>query len=112
MRSHKIHETTPADVPASTSPLGFGVMPTWCAYWMDLDASEARAIWVELGHKGYSPARLATREDVDAWNQERGITKAHAEAMLTGSMFGWNCPAANPYNQLDAMDREAEAQEA
>jgi hypothetical protein len=33
---------------------------------------------------------------VDELNTKMGVTKAQSEAMLVGSMFGWNVPGANP----------------
>lgn len=35
---------------------------------------------------------------VDEYNKKLGVTKAQAEAMKAGSMFGWACPAADPKN--------------
>jgi hypothetical protein len=34
--------------------------------------------------------------DVERFNSERGITKHQVEAMLIGSMFGWESPGADP----------------
>jgi len=38
---------------------------------------------------------------VDEYNKKLGVTKAQAEAMQAGSMFGWACPAADPKNYDD-----------
>ena len=38
---------------------------------------------------------------VDEYNKKLGVTKAQAEAMKAGSMFGWTCPAADPKNYDD-----------
>lgn len=35
---------------------------------------------------------------VDEYNKKLGVTKAQAEAMKAGAMFGWACPAADPKN--------------
>ena len=34
----------------------------------------------------------------EKWNAAHGVTAGQAEAMLTGSMFGWHTPGANPDN--------------
>ena len=46
------------------------------------------------GVSGYFPVHHAT--NVARFNDERGITEQQVEAMLTGSMFGWECPGADP----------------
>lgn len=46
------------------------------------------------GESGYYPVHPAT--DVARFNNERGITEHQVEAMLAGSMFGWECPGADP----------------
>lgn len=46
-----------------------------------------------------SPER--NKELADGHNAEMGVTKAQAAAMLAGSMFGWDVPAADPANYDD-----------
>jgi hypothetical protein len=47
----------------------------------------------KYGHDRPEAQRIANRG-----NQRSGITKAQEAAMLTGSMFGWAAPAADPKN--------------
>lgn len=66
---------------------------------------------VTRGEKGYSHTdkyghdRAAAQEIVDGYNECEGVTKAQATAMLAGSMFGWDTPAADPknYDDMGAM---------
>lgn len=56
---------------------------------------------IKKGEKGYhrtdiSPVFGQEKEFVSEINRERGITKAQEEAMRAGSMFGWECLAADP----------------
>ena len=36
------------------------------------------------------------RLDLDRFNRNKGITPEQAEAMLIGSLFGWEVPGADP----------------
>ena len=61
---------------------------------------------LEKGRKGYAPTeRYAENETpqecVDSLNAAMDVTKAQAAAMMAGSMFGWDAPAADPANYDD-----------
>ena len=59
---------------------------------------------MKKGESGYyktnilSNDRTEAQKIVDGYNDKLGITKAQAEAMVAGSMFGWHVPAADPKN--------------
>ena len=58
---------------------------------------------VEKGLAGYSPTYITPaagggKELAAEMNKENGVTPAQAAAMSAGSMFGWDCPAADPKN--------------
>lgn len=64
---------------------------------------------IHRGAKGYTPTGqrqegTGGQESADELNGQIGVTKAQAAAMLTGSMFGWDCPGADPAN-YDAEGR-------
>lgn len=62
--------------------------------------SSGKLIKITKGEKGYSeckfssPNPLVNRRDATNLNLERGIYPQQEAAMLGGSMFGWNTPAA------------------
>lgn len=57
---------------------------------------------VVKGESGYyrteitMPTRIERKAMVDELNEKLGVTKAQAEAMKSGSMYGWNVPLADP----------------
>ena len=57
-----------------------------------------------MGEKGYYPQGQSTADPVmnrqiaTAKNALLGVTRAQEEAMLAGSMFGFDKPAAKPWN--------------
>lgn len=61
-------------------------------------------ILIRRGERGYFV--LATRLTADELNQAFGVTAAQSMAMLAGSLFGWECPGADPatYAELSACD--------
>jgi hypothetical protein len=62
--------------------------------------TERIPIIMRRGHKGYWPAPRDL--DVDVLNQHCGVTPAQREAMLHGSMFGFDAPIADPLLHQDA----------
>ena len=67
--------------------------------------SSGELILLTRGEKGYSPCydfstpdAQQNREFADDRNVKNGVTKAQEAAMLAGSMFGWQTPAADPRN--------------
>ena len=62
--------------------------------------SDGSIIRIQRGITGYWPCNFGSgphsQATVDALNADKGVSKAQAEAMKVGSMFGWNCPGADP----------------
>ena len=55
----------------------------------------------KYGESGYCPVEnipegMGAEEYADTLNQMMGVSKAQQTAMLYGSMFGWDIPAARP----------------
>lgn len=55
-------------------------------------------IIIKNGESGYYPLDYKELRSVDELNKGLGVTKAQAEAMSVGSMFGWDVPGADPNN--------------
>ncbi len=59
---------------------------------------------LKRGETGYYPTdipykdKAEAKEIVDEMNGKGGVSKAQSEAMKAGSMFGFQCPAADPKN--------------
>lgn len=66
--------------------------------------SSGELIIVTRYEKGYIPANAVLHDNeqyqdvADKRNERLGVSKAQGAAMLAGSMFGWNTPAAEPKN--------------
>ena len=66
--------------------------------------SSDEIIIVKKGESGYYRTdkyghdRAEALEIVSECNERGGVTKAQTAAMLAGSMFGWEAPAADPKN--------------
>lgn len=65
--------------------------------------STGEIIKIDRYQKGYTPRSVQktpkeNRELVDRYNGSHGISKAQEAAMVAGSMFGWDTPAAKPKN--------------
>ena len=65
--------------------------------------SADKLIIIQKGEMGYIPSEMqiagkTAREAADIANDTMGVTKKQEAAMLAGSMFGWQTPAADPKN--------------
>lgn len=63
---------------------------------------EGKLICIKRGERGFLSSDWDTGDPIKnrkiaAFNNEKlGVSKAQEEAMRTGSMFGWDCPGADP----------------
>ena len=68
--------------------------------------STGEMIVITKGEKGYAPTGIypqsdSPKEGASALNATNGVSKAQEAAMVAGSMFGWETPAADPKNYDD-----------
>lgn len=69
---------------------------------LTLMPSDGRLIYIERGQSGYHTSNWDTGDSIqnrriaDNYNQKNGIAREQEEAMLNGSLFGWDVPAADP----------------
>lgn len=64
-------------------------------------SSNDEVVVVKRGVSGYWPyndGMYKGKDSATTLNVMIDVTPAQAAAMLAGSMFGWNCPGANPDN--------------
>ncbi|MGE4282303.1 MAG: hypothetical protein AB7G87_01140 [Clostridia bacterium] len=72
------------------------LLPEYC---YGLQLTSKQIILIKKGSRGYCETCCpegATQEMVDKLNEQLGVSKAQAEAMSVGSMFGWDVPGADP----------------
>lgn len=75
--------------------------------------SEGSLIYIKRGEGGYHLAKEQTvnpeinRYLADHYNQKHGISKAQENAMVIGSMFGWDKPLADP-SAYEALEEQSE----
>lgn len=66
--------------------------------------SSGELIVIRHGEKGYFPSEFSSADEAenrifaDDRNTKNGVSQAQEAAMLAGSMFGWDAPAADPKN--------------
>jgi hypothetical protein len=75
--------------------------------------SSGELVILDIGESGYTissgsqPERNVNRTKADYKNWSLGVTRAQEEAMLAGSLFGWDTPAAKPWNyEQDGSPRQ------
>lgn len=73
----------------------FDGLPEMCFSFHEVNQE---VVIVKRGVMGYFPQtdERVRFGDVDKLNELYGVTKAQAEAMQAGSMFGWDVPASDP----------------
>lgn len=93
------------------SPDSLTRLPDLC--WSILP-SDGSLICIKRGESGYFLSDWDTRDPdmnrrlADGINQRRGITPAQEQAMLTGSMCGWEVPGADPKWYADHQPKQSE----
>ncbi len=75
-------------------------LPDKCFSYLE---STGEMIVITKGEKGYTPTGIYPQSDspkngASALNAANCVTKAQEAAMVAGSMFGWETPAADPKN--------------
>jgi len=80
----------------STAQQNIAKLPQKCVAPHPYDGS---FIIIKTGEMGFYPAPMITSQELaDKMNASWGVSAAHIEAMVSGSCFGWEVPAANVDN--------------
>ena len=58
--------------------------------------SDYSLIGIKRGEPGYYPIQLRPEVTAASLNAASGVTPQQVMAMEAGSMFGWDCPGADP----------------
>ena len=61
-----------------------------------IDAGTGAVIAIKKGERGYWTTKDMVAADVDFFNEKLGVTPAQREAMIAGSLFGFDVPGADP----------------
>ena len=86
-----------------------GTLPEHCC---SILASTGELIVIKRGERGYyrsewnTDSREENKSIADFTNRRMGITPAQLEAMICGSMAGWDAPGAQPQFYLDRASKE------
>lgn len=75
-------------------------LPDKCFSYLE---STGEMIVITKGEKGYTPTgtysqKTSPKAGTSAINKANGVSRAQEAAMVAGSMFGWDVPAADPKN--------------
>ena len=86
-----------------------GTLPEQCC---SILPSTGELILIKRGERGYyrsewnTDSRKENKSIADFTNSRMGITPAQMEAMVCGSMCGWDVPGAQPQFYLDRASKE------
>lgn len=75
-------------------------MPVICA----AKTHDGNNIVIKRGEMGYIP--MPGDFDVVKYNRSLNVTASQVEAMLLGSMFGFDCPGADPTKHTGAQAKD------
>ena len=86
-------------------------LPEMC--W-SVDQADGSLVYVKKGAVGCFPSEWGTHDAVrnhrlaEYHNKKRGITAAQVQAMISGALFGWDDPRADPRQQSMAQAKQSE----
>ncbi|MBT6051396.1 MAG: hypothetical protein HOG49_31740 [Candidatus Scalindua sp.] len=75
-------------------------LPPYCYSVTNVEDTE-RLIRIRAGQSGYEVVAQRhgdPKKTAELFNRNLNVTEAQHDAMVTGSMFGWHCPGADPDN--------------
>lgn len=87
-------------------------LPEFC---YSVSETTGELIIIKRGESGYYSCSLSTdsaeknKELMSFNNQKLGVEETVRRAMEFGSMFGWDCPGANPDSWTEALAKQAAA---